>query len=46
VVIHHGYRSAPATVPHRLDGDIDQFMAAAFAQKAFGTEAKEIEDVE
>jgi peptide chain release factor 2 len=29
-----------------LDGDIDQFMAATLAQKAFGTEAKEIEDVE
>ncbi len=29
-----------------LDGDIDQFMEAALAQKAFGTEAKEAEDVE
>jgi peptide chain release factor 2 len=29
-----------------LDGDIDQFMEAALAQKAFGTEAKEVEDVE
>jgi peptide chain release factor 2 len=29
-----------------LDGDIDQFMAAALAQKAFGTEAAEVDDVE
>jgi peptide chain release factor 2 len=29
-----------------LDGDIDQFMEAALAQKAFGGEAKQIEDVE
>ena len=29
-----------------LDGDLDQFMAAALAQKAFGTGPKEIEDVE
>jgi len=29
-----------------LDGDLDQFMAAALAQKAFGTEPKEVEDVE
>jgi peptide chain release factor 2 len=29
-----------------LDGDIDQFMAAALAQKAFGGEAKNVEDVE
>ena len=29
-----------------LDGDIDQFVEAALAQKAFGGEAKEIEDVE
>jgi peptide chain release factor 2 len=29
-----------------LDGDIDQFMAATLAQKAFGTEAADIEDVE
>jgi peptide chain release factor 2 len=29
-----------------LDGDIDQFMAAALAQKAFGGEVKNIEDVE
>jgi peptide chain release factor 2 len=29
-----------------LDGDIDQFMEAALAQKAFGGEAKEVEDVE
>jgi peptide chain release factor 2 len=29
-----------------LDGDIDQFMAAALAQKAFGGEAKAVEDVE
>jgi peptide chain release factor 2 len=29
-----------------LDGDIDQFMEAALAQKAFGGAAKEIEDVE
>jgi peptide chain release factor 2 len=29
-----------------LDGDIDQFMEAALAQKAFGVEAKNIEDVD
>jgi peptide chain release factor 2 len=29
-----------------LDGDLDQFMEAALAQKAFGGEAKDIEDVE
>jgi peptide chain release factor 2 len=29
-----------------LDGDIDQFMAAALAQRAFGGEAKAVEDVE
>jgi peptide chain release factor 2 len=29
-----------------LDGDIDRFMEAALAQKAFGGEAKDIEDVE
>jgi peptide chain release factor 2 len=29
-----------------LDGDLDQFMEAALAQKAFGTEPKEVEDVE
>jgi peptide chain release factor 2 len=29
-----------------LDGDIDEFMEAALAQKAFGGEAKEVEDVE
>jgi peptide chain release factor 2 len=29
-----------------LDGDLDQFMAAALAQKAFGDDAKVIEDVE
>ena len=29
-----------------LDGDIDQFMEAALAQKAFGGEPTEIEDVE
>jgi peptide chain release factor 2 len=29
-----------------LDGDIDQFMGAALAQKAFGGEPKEVEDVE
>jgi peptide chain release factor 2 len=29
-----------------LDGDIDQFMEAALAQKAFGGEAKQVEDVE
>ena len=28
-----------------LDGDLDQFMAAALAQKAFGTEPTEVEDV-
>ena len=29
-----------------LDGDLDQFMAAALAQKAFGTEAGVVEDVD
>jgi peptide chain release factor 2 len=29
-----------------LDGDIDQFVEAALAQKAFGGEAEQIEDVE
>jgi peptide chain release factor 2 len=29
-----------------LDGDLDQFMQAALAQKAFGTSPKEVEDVE
>ena len=29
-----------------LDGDIDQFMAATLAQRAFGTEAADIEDVD
>ncbi len=29
-----------------LDGDIDQFMAAALAQKAFGGGAEVVEDVE
>jgi peptide chain release factor 2 len=29
-----------------LDGDLDEFMAAALAQKAFGTEPTEVEDVE
>jgi peptide chain release factor 2 len=29
-----------------LDGDLDQFMAAALAQKAFGTAPKEVEDLE
>ena len=29
-----------------LDGDLDQFMEAALAQKAFGTEAEKVEDVE
>jgi peptide chain release factor 2 len=29
-----------------LDGDIDQFMEAALAQKAFGGEAVQVEDVE
>jgi peptide chain release factor 2 len=29
-----------------LDGDIDQFMEAALAQKAFGGEARAVEDVE
>jgi peptide chain release factor 2 len=29
-----------------LDGDLDEFMAAALAQKAFGEEPKEVEDVE
>ena len=41
-------RTGVATSEYRavLDGDIDQFMEAALAQKAFGTEAKEVEDVE
>jgi peptide chain release factor 2 len=29
-----------------LDGDLDQFMEAALAQKAFGTAPKQVEDVE
>ena len=29
-----------------LDGDLDEFMQAALAQKAFGTEPVEVEDVE
>jgi peptide chain release factor 2 len=29
-----------------LDGDLDQFMESALAQKAFGTGPKEVEDVE
>src|SRR5262249_44947528 len=29
-----------------LDGDLDRFMEAALAQKAFGAEPKEVEDVE
>jgi peptide chain release factor 2 len=29
-----------------LDGDLDEFMAAALAQKAFGEPAKQVEDVE
>ena len=29
-----------------LDGDLDEFMAAALAQKAFGEEPKQIEDVD
>jgi peptide chain release factor 2 len=29
-----------------LDGDLDQFMEAALAQKAFGTTPKDVEDVE
>jgi peptide chain release factor 2 len=29
-----------------LDGDIDQFTAAALAQKAFGTAPAEVEDVD
>jgi peptide chain release factor 2 len=29
-----------------LDGDLDQFMAATLAQKAFGGEVKQVEDVE
>jgi peptide chain release factor 2 len=29
-----------------LDGDLDQFMEAALAQKAFGEEPKDVEDVE
>jgi peptide chain release factor 2 len=29
-----------------LDGDLDQFMEAALAQRAFGTETKEVADVD
>ena len=29
-----------------LDGDLDQFMEATLAQKAFGTEPESVEDVE
>jgi peptide chain release factor 2 len=29
-----------------LDGDLDEFMAATLAQKAFGGGPKDIEDVE
>jgi peptide chain release factor 2 len=29
-----------------LDGDIDQFVEAALAQKAFGTGPEKVEDVE
>jgi peptide chain release factor 2 len=29
-----------------LDGDLDQFMAATLAQKAFGTGPEKVEDVE
>jgi peptide chain release factor 2 len=29
-----------------LDGDLDQFMAATLAQKAFGTEPELVEDVD
>ena len=29
-----------------LDGDLDQFMEAALAQKAFGTEPDNVEDVD
>jgi peptide chain release factor 2 len=29
-----------------LDGDLDQFMEAALAQKAFGEEPVRVEDVE
>ena len=29
-----------------LDGDLDEFMAAALAQKAFGAEPTQVEDVE
>jgi peptide chain release factor 2 len=29
-----------------LDGDLDQFMAATLAQRAFGTGPQEVEDVE
>jgi peptide chain release factor 2 len=29
-----------------LDGDLDPFMEAALAQKAFGGEPTEVEDVE
>jgi peptide chain release factor 2 len=29
-----------------LDGDIDRFMEAALAQKAFGGEPEKVEDVE
>jgi peptide chain release factor 2 len=29
-----------------LDGDLDEFMQSALAQKAFGTEPTEVEDVD
>jgi hypothetical protein len=29
-----------------LDGDLDHFMEAALAQKAFGKEALQVEDVD
>jgi peptide chain release factor 2 len=29
-----------------LDGDLDEFMAATLAQRAFGTDAGAIEDVD
>jgi hypothetical protein len=29
-----------------LDGDLDEFMQAALAQKAFGTEPENVEDVD
>ena len=38
--------SASSSTAAVLDGDLDQFMAAALAQKAFGTAPKDVEDVD